>query len=52
MTKTTNQVTLTGSEIEYVYACWKQAYSTAYKNFEDYLKIAISGKEITGSVYN
>jgi len=47
-----NQVTtLTASEINYVYTCWKQAYSTAYPDFENYLKIAIRGKEITGTIY-
>ncbi len=46
-----NNVTLNYSEIEYVYTCWKQAYSSAYKNFEDYLKVAIRGKEIKGTVY-
>lgn len=45
-------MTLSQSEIEYVYTCWKQAYSETYKEFTDYLKIAIKGKEITGSVYN
>jgi hypothetical protein len=47
-----DQTTLTYSEIDYVYTCWKQAYSKAYENFEDYLKVEIKGKEITGSVYN
>ena len=52
MKKTNEQVTLTGSEIEYVYTCWKQAHSEAYKNFTDYLKIAISSKQITGTIYS
>lgn len=43
---------LTYSEIEYVYTCWKQGHSETYKNFMDYMKIAISGKEITGSIYS
>ncbi len=46
-----NQTTLTFSEIQYVYTCWKQAYTQAYPDFENYLKVAISGKEIKGTVY-
>lgn len=49
MTKQTT--TLTYSEIEYVYTCWKQGYETTYPNFTDYLKVAIRGKEIKGSIY-
>jgi hypothetical protein len=51
MKKTNEQVTLTSSEIKYVYTCWKQAHSQAYKNFEDYLDIAMRGKEIKGTIY-
>lgn len=50
-TETTKQTALSYSEIAHVYTCWEQGYSDAYKNFTDYLKVAISGKEITGTVY-
>jgi len=51
MKKTTEQVTLTESEISYVYTCWMQAYTGAYKDFRDYLKVVINVKRSTGSVY-
>jgi hypothetical protein len=50
--KTNEQVTMTQSEMDYVYTCWKQAYSDAYKDFKDYLRVAYDCKRITGSVYN
>jgi hypothetical protein len=46
-----NKLELNYSEITYIYACWKQAYKTAYPNFNDYLKVALRGKEIKGTVY-
>lgn len=46
-----NTTTLNASEIEYIYTCWKQAYSDAYQDFKDYLRFAIDGKRIKGSVY-
>lgn len=46
------QTALTASEIEYVYTCWKQAYEKSYPDFIDYLKVAINGKKITGTIYS
>lgn len=46
------ETTLTAAEIEYVHTCWTQMYHKAYPDFMDYLKIAIRGKESTGSIYN
>lgn len=51
MNKLTKQ-DLTKSELEYVETCWKQGYSDTYINFEDYLAVALRGKEISGSIYN
>ncbi len=50
--KNTNEVTLTKSELEYVETCYNQFYKDAYKTFEDYLKVAIDGKRICGTIYN
>ncbi len=44
-------VTLTESEVSYVYTCWLQAYKQAYPDFRDYLTVAVRGKEIKGTIY-
>jgi len=49
--KDTKNVELTASELDYLKVCYKQYYHQAYKNFEDYLKIALEGKKRTGTVY-
>jgi len=51
-TQTNEQVTLTESEIGYVFTCWKQAYTQAYPDFLKYLKVAMEGKRISGTIYS